>query len=80
MAGFEVVSWFGIMAPAGTAREVIAKLNADIVKALESVEVKDIITKQGGEVMGRRPVVGAACAGGGASGAPRVNPRPEAVA
>ena len=55
LTGFAADSWFGIMAPAGTAREVIAKLNADIVKALDSVEVKDIITKQGGEVMGSTP-------------------------
>lgn len=55
LTGFAADSWFGIMAPAGTPREVIAKLNADIVKALDSVEVKDIITKQGGEVMGSTP-------------------------
>ncbi|NBS57068.1 MAG: tripartite tricarboxylate transporter substrate binding protein [Betaproteobacteria bacterium] len=55
LTGFAADSWFGIMAPAGTPREVIAKLNADIVKALDSVEVKDIITKQGGEVMGSSP-------------------------
>ncbi len=55
LTGFAADSWFGIMAPAGTPREVIAKLNADIVKALDSVEMKDIITKQGGEVMGSSP-------------------------
>ena len=55
LTGFAADSWFGIMAPAGTPKDVIAKLNADIVKALDSVEVKDIITKQGGEVMGSTP-------------------------
>ena len=55
LTGFAADSWFGIMAPAGTPRDVIAKLNADIVKALDSAEVKDIITKQGGEVMGSTP-------------------------
>jgi tripartite-type tricarboxylate transporter receptor subunit TctC len=55
LAGFAADSWFGIMAPAGTPREVIAKLNADIVKALDSAEVKEIITRQGGEVMGSTP-------------------------
>src|SRR5262245_30888515 len=52
LAGFAADSWFGLMAPAGTPREVIAKLNADVQKALEFAEVKDIITRQGGEVMG----------------------------
>ena len=55
LTGFVADSWFGIMAPAGTPREVIAKLNADVVRALDSAEVKDIITKQGGEVMGSTP-------------------------
>lgn len=55
LTGFAADSWFGVMAPAGTPRDVIAKLNADIVKALDSAEVKDIITKQGGEVMGSTP-------------------------
>ena len=55
LPGFVADSWFGIMAPAGTPRDVVAKLNADIVRALDSPEVKDIITKQGGEVLGSSP-------------------------
>ena len=55
LTGFAADSWFGIMAPAGTPKDVIAKLNADIVRSLDSPEVKDIITKQGGEVMGSTP-------------------------
>jgi tripartite-type tricarboxylate transporter receptor subunit TctC len=55
LTGFAADSWFGLMAPAGTPREVIAKLNADVVKGLDSPEVRDVITKQGGEVMGSTP-------------------------
>ncbi|MGQ0653589.1 MAG: Bug family tripartite tricarboxylate transporter substrate binding protein [Betaproteobacteria bacterium] len=55
LAGFTADSWFGIMAPAGTPRAVVAKLNADVVKALDTAEVKDIITRQGGEVTGSTP-------------------------
>ena len=55
LRGFSADSWFGIMAPAGTAKDIIAKLNADIVKTLESPEVKDVITRQGGDVMGSSP-------------------------
>jgi tripartite-type tricarboxylate transporter receptor subunit TctC len=55
LRGFAADSWFGIMAPAGTSREVIAKLNADVQKSLDSPEVKDIIARQGGEVMGSTP-------------------------
>ena len=55
LAGFAADSWFGIMAPAGTPRDIIAKLNSDIQRGLESPEVKEIITRQGGEVMGSTP-------------------------
>lgn len=55
LTGFGADSWFGIMAPAGTPTGIIAKLSVDIVKALESDEVKEIITRQGGEVMGSTP-------------------------
>jgi len=55
LAGFSADSWFGIMVPAGTPKDVVAKLHADIVKALDAAEVKDIISKQGGEVMGSTP-------------------------
>ena len=52
LTGFAADNWFGIMAPAGTPGPVVAKLNADIVKALDAAEVKEIIARQGGELMG----------------------------
>ncbi len=55
LKGFAADSWFGIMAPAGTPREIIAKVNADVAKSLDSAEVRDIITRQGGEVLGSTP-------------------------
>src|SRR5688500_1183001 len=55
LAGFAADNWFGIMAPAGTPRNVVSKLNADIGKALDSAEIKDIIARQGGEVLGSTP-------------------------
>jgi tripartite-type tricarboxylate transporter receptor subunit TctC len=55
LTGFTADSWFGVMAPAGTPRAVTAKLNADVVAALDSAEVKDIIARQGGFVMGSTP-------------------------
>ena len=55
LPGFSADSWFGIMAPVGTSKAIVAKLNADIIKALESKEVKDIISRQGGQVSGSTP-------------------------
>ena len=55
LTGFAADSWFGIMVPIGTPRDIVAKLNADVMKSLDSAEVKDIITRQGGEVLGSTP-------------------------
>jgi tripartite-type tricarboxylate transporter receptor subunit TctC len=38
--GFEIDTWWGLMAPAGTAPEVVAKLNQAFVAALQSADVK----------------------------------------
>jgi tripartite-type tricarboxylate transporter receptor subunit TctC len=36
---FEVTTWYGVLAPAGTPRPVVARLNAEIVKAMKSPEM-----------------------------------------
>ena len=38
--GFDVTNWYGVMAPAGTPREIVSKLNADINKAMQVPEVR----------------------------------------
>jgi tripartite-type tricarboxylate transporter receptor subunit TctC len=38
--GFDVTNWYGVMAPAGTPREIVNKLNADINKAMQVPEVR----------------------------------------
>ncbi len=40
LPGFEVDTWWGLVAPAGTPRDVVARLNAAFVAALQSAEVK----------------------------------------
>jgi tripartite-type tricarboxylate transporter receptor subunit TctC len=40
MSGFDVTNWYGIMAPAGTPREIVVKLNVDINKAIQVPEVR----------------------------------------
>ena len=39
--GFEVMVWYGLCAPAGVPKPIVAKLNADIVKTLNMPEVKE---------------------------------------
>jgi tripartite-type tricarboxylate transporter receptor subunit TctC len=47
-AGLDYVydSWFGLMVPAGVPRDIVAKINRDVVAILKSPEVKDKLAKQ----------------------------------
>jgi len=40
-------NWFAMLAPAGTPKDIIAKLNAEIAKAQASNDVKDLLSRQG---------------------------------
>ena len=55
LKGFEADSWFGLMMPAGTPREIIMKMNAEVLKILVSQEVKDRLLAQGGVAAGGTP-------------------------
>jgi len=47
LAGFEVSSWFGLLAPAGTPQPILDKLNAELNKALQSPKLKEAFALQG---------------------------------
>jgi tripartite-type tricarboxylate transporter receptor subunit TctC len=53
--GVELVSWFGIVAPAGTPRPVIGRLNAEFNRALQKPDVRERFATQGLEVGGGTP-------------------------
>jgi len=53
--GLEVLSWYGILAPAGTPQEIVRKLNADINRILQSPEVRERLTALGTEPTGGTP-------------------------
>ena len=55
MPGFVTGSYQGLLAAAGTPREVIAKLNAELSRALSTPEIKDMLAKQGTEVRAGTP-------------------------
>jgi tripartite-type tricarboxylate transporter receptor subunit TctC len=55
VGGFEASSWFGIMAPAGTAPEVVARLHGAIVAALRQPVVADRIASSGARAIGNSP-------------------------
>ena len=49
MPGFDISTWFGILAPAGTPPAVVAKWNADLVKVLNAPDVREKMLAQGAE-------------------------------
>ena len=53
--GFEAVTWFGVLGPANLPKEMVAKLNADINKALKDPELKKQFDAQGADVLGGTP-------------------------
>jgi tripartite-type tricarboxylate transporter receptor subunit TctC len=53
--GFEASSWFGILAPAGTPPDIIAKINGEVAKWLATPEAKEKLTAQGANVAGSSP-------------------------
>ena len=53
--GFDVHGWYGLMARAGTPEPVMQKLYAEVRRALESQEVKDVFRAQGIEPGGQTP-------------------------
>jgi tripartite-type tricarboxylate transporter receptor subunit TctC len=49
VAGFDISTWFGLFAPAGTPPEIIGKWNADVVRILDSPEMRERLIAQGAE-------------------------------
>ena len=52
---FETVAWFGWLAPPGTPRDIVARLNAEAVKALHIPEVRQRLMDGGSDVVGNSP-------------------------
>ena len=49
--GYEMSGWFGLLAPAKTPPEIVARLNKAINKILQSIEMKELLAKQGAEIV-----------------------------
>jgi tripartite-type tricarboxylate transporter receptor subunit TctC len=55
LANFEASSWFGILAPAGTPKDIVNKLQQEISKSLSSPAVKEKLISQGADPVGNTP-------------------------
>jgi tripartite-type tricarboxylate transporter receptor subunit TctC len=51
LAGFDVSSWYGVFAPAGLNKDLVAKLNADIDAVLGAADLKERLASLGAEPM-----------------------------
>jgi tripartite-type tricarboxylate transporter receptor subunit TctC len=47
--GYEAVQWFGILAPAGTPRDIVTRLHRDIVRVVQDADVRQRFMADGGE-------------------------------
>jgi len=55
IAGYEAELWFALFAPAGTSREIVTRLNADLNKALAAPEVQERLSQQGFDIASGTP-------------------------
>ena len=53
--GFESDNWYAMFFPAGTPKDIVAKMNGEILSALKAPEIRDFIVKEGGDPVGSTP-------------------------
>jgi tripartite-type tricarboxylate transporter receptor subunit TctC len=52
---YEATQWYGLVAPAGTPAEIVARLHAEATRALQTQEMKDKLAGDGAEPVGTTP-------------------------
>ncbi len=55
LPGFEVTTWFGLLGPAKTPKEIVTQLNNEIVKILNMPDVRQRLAESGAEPVGNTP-------------------------
>jgi tripartite-type tricarboxylate transporter receptor subunit TctC len=55
LKGFDIATWFGVLAPAATPKDVVARLNTEMVKVIRSPEFKKRMDEIGAEPIGSSP-------------------------
>lgn len=55
LRGFDISTWFGIFAPAGTPPDIVAKLHGEIVRVLHAPETRERLATLGAEPVGNKP-------------------------
>lgn len=52
LTGFDIATWFGLMAPAGTPADIVAKMQAEIATMLTNSDIKAQLAQSGAEPVG----------------------------
>jgi tripartite-type tricarboxylate transporter receptor subunit TctC len=55
LTGFDMDSWVGVFAPAGTPREIVVKLNTELCKIIDNPETKAKVAALGFEAFSSSP-------------------------
>ena len=55
LKGFEVIGWFGWLAPAATPKPIVNRLHAELVRALKLPNVRETLLSQSTEPVGNSP-------------------------
>ena len=55
LPGYDAVQWYGVLAPAGTPREIVAKLHDVVVRTLRDPGVRDRFQADGADIIGSTP-------------------------
>lgn len=55
VAGFEIESWYGVLAPVGTPPEIVKKLAADFSTVLQQPQIRERLIEQGARPVGNTP-------------------------
>jgi len=53
--GYEALQWYGLLAPAGTPREIVTKLNGAMVQVLKDPGVRKLLVNDGSDPIGSTP-------------------------
>jgi tripartite-type tricarboxylate transporter receptor subunit TctC len=55
LPGFEIVGWYGVIGPAGMPQPLVARLNSELIKAMNLPDVRERIVGDGSEPVGSSP-------------------------
>ncbi len=53
--GFEATAWWGVLAPAKTSPEIVARMNAELAKLLRDPQIRERLSSQGMNIVASKP-------------------------